>query len=239
MLLDLLRTDNYVSFNKKLAHTVGLEQAIYINQIINIMGKAIKKNKIYNDGYVKLDRKYVFEQTTLTIERQLEIENSLVATQLIIRDFDNSDMIKVDTQLLADITSCDNVEINEKISKKVIKNTKETKKQKQICIFNSLTTYVDNGDAQLDKCICDWIRTIVVDRGLPLNKEAVIKFQNDLFDYSKGELKKAIDIVNIAVTSQYKECQWAIKKYERDNIEKLHSQPKETATKEKLANIKF
>lgn len=239
MLLDLLRTDNYVSFNKKLAHTIGLEQAIYVNQIINIMGKAIKKNKVYNDGYVKVDRNYIFEQTTLTVERQLEIENSLITTFLLLKNFDNPDLVKIDTQLLADITSSDNVKVNEEISKKVTKNTKITKEQKQNIIYEKLKNYIDSGDTTLDQHIDAWLKTIVCDKGIPLNKEAVLKFQNDVYDYSKGNLQKALGVVDCATTSMYKECQWAINKYEKDNYVKLQSQPKETATKEKLANIEF
>ena len=112
MLLDLLRTDEYVSFNKKLAHIIGLESAIYINQVINIMGKAIKKDKLVDGGYIIIDRKYIYDQTTLDEDKQLKLEEKLIKLKLIVRDVENPNQIKVDIQLLADITTNDNVKIN-------------------------------------------------------------------------------------------------------------------------------
>ena len=40
MLIDLIRTDNYVSFNVQLAHIVGLHAAIYLSELLNINSKA-------------------------------------------------------------------------------------------------------------------------------------------------------------------------------------------------------
>ena len=46
MLLDLLSTDNLVNYNVKIAQIMGLHTAIYINELINISNKAIKKKKL-------------------------------------------------------------------------------------------------------------------------------------------------------------------------------------------------
>jgi hypothetical protein len=50
VLIELLSTSNYVSYNIKLAELLGLHAAIYISELMNINDKAIRKNKL-NDNY--------------------------------------------------------------------------------------------------------------------------------------------------------------------------------------------
>ena len=46
MLIDLINTSNYVSYNIKLAQLLGLKEAIYLSELLNINDKAIRKNEI-------------------------------------------------------------------------------------------------------------------------------------------------------------------------------------------------
>ena len=52
LLIDLLSTSNYVSYNIKLAELLGLHASIYISELMNINDKSIRKNKI-TDNYFK------------------------------------------------------------------------------------------------------------------------------------------------------------------------------------------
>ena len=238
MLLDLLRTDNYVSFNKRLAHIIGLEQSIYVNQIINIMGKAEKKNKVYENGYVKLDRKYIFEQTTLTIERQLELDNSLINIRLMIKDFEDNDLLKIDTKLLADITTNDDVKINDNLSQVIKKNTKLDKRTKELIIAENLSKYIDTSNDELDKALKGWILAMLEAKKL-INSAIITKFQDDLFNYTQGKLVDALELVRIATINAYKEFSLCSKIFERDKVEKLKNKPKEVATEENLSSKVF
>ena len=76
MLINFLSTDNYNSFNIELAHLIGLQEAIYLNELININQKAVRKNKI-EDNYFLVDRKYIESRTTLNIDEQREIDQAL------------------------------------------------------------------------------------------------------------------------------------------------------------------
>ena len=64
MLIELLSTSNYVSYNIKLAELLGLHPAIYISELMNINDKAIKKDKL-EDDYFTLVRSYITARTTL------------------------------------------------------------------------------------------------------------------------------------------------------------------------------
>lgn len=44
---------------------MGLHTAIYVNELINISAKALKKNKLIADKFFLLDRKYITRRTTL------------------------------------------------------------------------------------------------------------------------------------------------------------------------------
>ena len=65
MLIDLLCTDNYVSFNINIAKVMGLNYAIYISELLNISNKATAKKKLL-DGKFKVDRDYIANRTTNT-----------------------------------------------------------------------------------------------------------------------------------------------------------------------------
>ncbi len=219
MLLDLLRTDNYVSYNKHLAHIIGLERAIYVNQIINIMGKAIKKNKIVNDGFIKLDRDYIFEQTTFDVDKQLSLEENLIGIEVLIRDKDNPNLVKIDTQLLANITTNEDVSINMDISKIVNKKTKSTKETKNVVIAENLSRYVNTGNLKLDLALKDWILACLNKYG-NINQQLIKLFQDDLFKLSNGRIDVALKLVEIATAYSYRECKWALEKYLNNNIDK-------------------
>lgn len=215
MLLDLLRTDEYVSFNKKLAHIIGLESAIYINQVINIMGKAIKKDKLVDGGYIIIDRKYIYDQTTLDEDKQLKLEEKLIKLKLIVRDVENPNQIKVDIQLLADITTNDNVKINNDISQIVNKNVKVDKRAKNMLIVESMSRYINTGNIDLDNKIKKWVCAIIEKFGT-INQSLITLFIQGIYAYSKGNLNIAFKLVDIATAYQYRECKWVIQRYEDD-----------------------
>ena len=75
MLIELLSTSNYVSFNVKLAEILGLHPSIYISELLNINDKAIRKEKM-NESSFSLDREYIKKRTTLSVEEQLELRKT-------------------------------------------------------------------------------------------------------------------------------------------------------------------
>ena len=76
MLIELLSMSNYVNFNVKLAHILGLNTAIYLSQIMDINEKAIRKDKV-DKNFFTIDRNYITSRTTIAEKEQKEIENNL------------------------------------------------------------------------------------------------------------------------------------------------------------------
>ena len=234
MLLDLLRTDNYVSFNKRLAHIIGLEQSIYVNQIINIMGKAEKKDKVYENGFIRLDRQYIFEQTTITLEKQLELEKGLKEIKLLETDFEDPDLLKIDTQLLADLTSNEDVSINTDFSSILQNNKRLDTRTKNLLRLDNYSRFIDTNNIELTHALKDWIMSLL-EGNKPVNKNVVIKFQDDLFNYTQGKLQDALDLVRIATNHAYNTFSWCTKEFVQQKKEK----PKSVAKKENLSDKVF
>ena len=66
MLIELLSTSNYVSYNIKLAELLGLHSAIYISELMNINEKAIKKQ--YESFYkILMEQKSTLQETLLSL----------------------------------------------------------------------------------------------------------------------------------------------------------------------------
>lgn len=228
MLIELLNAHNYISYNIRTSQIFGLNTAVYISELMSINDKAIKKEKVIDKVYFKLDRKYVFTRTTLSAEEQLRIDDKLIKVGIIAKHETNPDILKFDTQLYASIITNNDVELIEDISKIVggptAKSSKETKKQS---IITALKNSVKCSDYELLTALRDWIDAIFANpKGSYLSKASVEIFQQTLYDYTKGDLDLALRLVKIATVQGYRDCNWAISIYEKDERMKKEIQSK-------------
>lgn len=224
MLLDLINPSNQNSFNIKLAHTIGLESAIYCNELLNILGKVEAKNKFDAEGYFKLDRKYVFKRTTISEQDQYTIDDKLENINLITRRPGEKNILKFDINLLSEIISQEDLSLQEDLRKKTkIKNGRETKETKRAARCIGVKNYISSlcKDSTIAEYMCKWIES-VYDMGKGLSKNSAELFYNNLNNYCKGDLDRAIRILEIATTLGYRECNWAINKYEDEIAQKSH-----------------
>ena len=216
MLLDLLKSDGYIQFNIILAQILGLEGAVYCSELFNIFSKASKKNKLYDNIYFKIDRKYIFMRTTISIESQLKLDKALISLGLLQKSADNPDIVTIDVNTLVSLMTSEDAksiqEISNKVSKIIHKDEKETKKTK---ILEALKDAVICQDYKLETALRDWVESIYVGKNGYITKKTVEIFQDTLFQYTK-DLSAALKIVEIATIQGYKDCQWAINTYEKD-----------------------
>ena len=110
MLIDLLGMDNYVQYNIKLAEILGLHPAIYISELLNINGKAVRKDKITNDSFI-VDRDYICKRTTLSKEEQKEIEKILLNLGILAKSKDNDNALTLDITILTSLVSAEPVSL--------------------------------------------------------------------------------------------------------------------------------
>jgi hypothetical protein len=223
-MIELLTQDNYISFNIKAAHILGLTGAIYCSELFNIYSKAIKKSKVDADGFFKIDRKYITDRTTISIEDQLIIDLNWIKLSIMQKKSDNPDIIKIDFQLLISLLNNNDIElldnIKTKLQTKSPKGIKETKRQ---AICNNLKNGIVCSNYELLTALRDWVDAIFSNPVGYLSKKSIEIFQSTLNTYTQGDLDKALAIVKIATSQGYRDCSWAINIYEKSKQYKEQS----------------
>lgn len=238
MFIDLLDNASYINVNIKLARIFGLNAAVYCSELINIYNKAVKKNKIIDDGFFKLDRTYMTNRTTLSVEEQLIIDNTWVKADLLKKHSDNPDIIKLNDELLISIISEEDSSSIKKLSSLLKTKTKdETKKTKQAIIIENLKNSIICSNYELLTALREWVETICKSKGY-LSIQMIKTFQETLNNYTKGDLDLALRLVKIATTQCYRDCQWAINIYEKDlkfKQNNIRITKQETASKDTIS----
>lgn len=214
MLIELLSTSNYSQFNIKVAHIVGLTSAVYLNELMNINEKAIRKNKMKNDCFV-IDRNYIYSRTTIKEEEQLEIEANLLKIGVLKKDPEDADVISLDITALTTIL----MEPDETLIKNiqdVVKSTKTSAKAtKAEAIKNNLKKAVVVENEELRQAYYEWIDSAYEHNG-KLAKAAVVNAQQVVDGFAQGYLDVALKLIQIATIHGHREMMWAIDAYKRD-----------------------
>lgn len=214
MLIELLSTSNYVSYNVKLADLLGLHAAIYISELMNINDKAIRKNKL-NDNYFKLKREYITSRTTFSEKEQLEIEKNLLKLGILEKGKDENDLSLNITTLTTLLMSTDEQLIDNVKKLTKIKN-RSGRATKAEAIKTELKNNITVTNDELYDAYCNWIEAVYDKEGW-MSKQAVISAQATVDDFSKRDLDVALRLLEIASINGYRDIQWAINVYQKEH----------------------
>lgn len=224
MLIDIMNTENYISFSIPVAQIFGLNAAVYCSELINILGKARRKNKMVDENFFKLDRKYITKRTTLSVEDQLVVDGVWMKYGILAKHQDNPDIINLNVELLFSIVADDDLSRLEKIRKDVLSTAKKTDKaNKKATILKSLKNSVSCTNPDLRLALQKWVESIF-DKDGYLTKDTIETFYKTLNNYTKGDLDLALRIVEIASIQCYRMCEWAIEVYEKDQRHKKNTE---------------
>ena len=220
MLIDLLSTSNYVSYNIKLAELLGLHAAIYISELMNINDKAIRKNKL-TDNYFKLKREYITSRTTFDEKEQLDIEKNLLKLGILQKGKDENDLCLNITTLTTLMMSTDEQLIDnvKKVSK--LKQRKSTKAEK---IKENLKGNIITTNPELKAAYENWIDAVYDKDGF-MSKVCVTSAQETIDKFSNRNLDIALELLKIASTHCYRDIQWAINVYNKQYTATYRVQP--------------
>jgi len=232
MLIDLLSTNNYVSYNIKVAQVLGLHPAIYLSEMMNINDKAIRKNK--TDGqYFTVDREYFKARTMLDEAEQLQIEDSLLKVGILEKTDDNPNSLFLNVNMLTSILMSPDEQLIQDVSKIIAKKNNPSKKRtKAEVIREGLKQNITAENDELRAAYYDWIDSAYAKNGW-LSKTAIIEGQKTIDNYCNRNLDMALYIIKVASINGYRDMQWAVNKFEADN--KVHykvNAPKTAPVKE-------
>lgn len=237
MLIDLLCTDNYVSYNVKLAHLLGLNTSIYLTELLNINTKAIAKQKM-TDEFFTVDRKYITLRTTMDISEQKEIENQLLDLGILKKSEIKDNILSLDITRITSILMSNDEKLIEKIKKTSIKskNTGEGKITKRQAQANNLKQFINCDNQELREAYLDWIDGVYANPKGFLSKKSIEIFQNTIDDFSKRNLDVALQVISIATVNGYRDATWAINVYKKEHNVSYHI-PVTTPATNKLVNV--
>ena len=218
MLLDLFDNSNSIIVNYKTIQIFGLPTAVYLTELLNIYKKAVRKNKLVDDNYFKVDRNYVAKTISLSIEDQLICDLNLGKINILKKSADDPDILNLDINLYLSILTDNDLKLYEDIKKKMkVKSPKGIAATNRQVVIKNLKDSISCTNYELLTALRDWVDGVYAKPGGFLSKKAIEIFQNTLNDYTKGDLDLALRIVNIATVQGYKDCQWAINILEKDN----------------------
>ena len=210
---DVLSPAAYGRFNRKLVKMTNLQTAVYWSEILDIIIRVVKKKKFDNEGYFKVDRKYIEEQTGISKEDQIQSDSILAELDVLEVNVIDENLIRVRLSTMEKLLISDAVAVVEKAKKKVNKVEKRSAAEgKRIGIINRLK--LDLLELEPNESIrsayAGWI-DVVYDKGI-CKKSQVEIFINDINKYTDNP-KTKIEIINLATTLGYRSAEWAINKY--------------------------
>lgn len=211
MLIELLSPTEYCQFNRRLAHILGLKESIYLSELMSVC-----MNSRSSDCSVILTStnvEKIFNRTTLTAEEQKEINKKLLEMGILKRDGQKTVVLP---EAITSLVMADNEKLEKSIKLfKEKKQTEEKKPSKEEVIRDNLRSYINYGGCeQLRDAYYDWIDSVMAKDGY-MTKTAVQSAQNIINNYPNINLQVALDIINIASVSGWRDMTWAIKSYEQ------------------------
>lgn len=233
MIVDLLATDNMVSYNVKIANVMGLHTAIYLTELINISLKAERKKKLVSDKYFLIDRKYITQRTTLSVEEQITIEQKLAKIEVIQKPAGGIDTVYINVDKLAQIISSDDDNYLNKVSKNTVVKTvtgpgmKQTLKQRTAI---EMKGYITTTHKELKDALEGWVDGVLANPNGFLSKRAVGVFEKTVDEFANGDLDVALKIIEIATVGGYRDATWAINSFNKDHAMTFRRRAVDTGT---------
>lgn len=217
MLVDLLSPADYIMVNRNAIRVLGLNTAIYCSELLSIYKKVIKKKKFLEDGYFKVDRKYITDETSLEIEEQFKCDLNLKKVNIIKISETDPNIIFFDIEVFASVLASEDIKLLDSVSAKVkIKNPKGTSESTRKHIIENLKNSIRCNTYEVLVAMRDWIDAIMANKTKYLSVPQVQLFKDKLDDYCNGDLNLALELIKVATIHQYVDCQWAINAYEKD-----------------------
>lgn len=222
MLIELLSMSNYGHYNIKLAQILGLDTAVYLNEIMSINEKALRKDKIQDENTIQLNREYIQSRTTLSPERQKELQEILMKIGVL--ETLPRNKVNLNITALTSILAAPDEELTRAL-KKVIpkpepkpaedKSVKLTQKEaKAQAAQEAMKACIVTTNEELRTAYFEWIEGCFAKDGW-MTRKAVIAAQQLIDEFSQRNLDVALEVLRIAATNAYRDISWAINTYRK------------------------
>ena len=238
MYIDLIASDTFISINRKLAQLFDLKTAAYVAELANIALKVTKKKTFNDEGFFTVNRKYIEERTTLSLDDQLKCDNILNKAGVLQELETDNNQIRVDVATLTALITSEDTKLLADISKKA-KATKGTSAAaKKAAILQNLKNRINEPDLEVLAALHNWLETLYGNK--KVNNTTVDMFVAGLNEFTNDKNTK-LTIIKIATAQNYSEVKWAIDIYNKSYAKSVGTR---IATQQKIgtgvnSNITF
>lgn len=204
MYLDLF---NELRLNKKLVKRVGFEVAAYWAELQSVLKQVVVKHTADEHGFFTLDRDYIERETTLTITKQLQCEEKLIALGALVKDPENPNRICLSVHGMIElITDEDTTKL-----KKTSSVRQDAKAAKIAGIKAMMKKAILETDVDLRYAYERWIDGMIDAASCRFTKAVVQLFEKTVTEYTNDKALR-LKIIEIATVNSYKDATWAINK---------------------------
>jgi hypothetical protein len=217
MIVELLSPNNYISFNIKLAKSIGVINAIYISELINVNEKALRKGKISNN-YFTINREYIESRTTFDANTQRIIEDKLIKAGVLVKSDALQNTFSINYSLLANLVHVEDSDLLMSVETPIVKKRSTARKSSK-ANKDSTTQFLKSCITTTDNEIRDayylWI-DYVLQKGTHMTDLFIKDAQTQLEHYAKGDKSIMIDVLTIGAKYAYRDLKYAISIYESE-----------------------
>jgi len=215
MLLDVVSPGSYLTFNVTIAHVIGLVNAVYCSELLDIYKKARKKKRLDEQQYFVCNRDYIKNRTSIKLDEQYLCDASLSKIGLVTTSKDNPDKIKFDVEQFLKIIAEDDSKVLDNIAKKITmpKNVQDSKALKREKLKLELKNSISVENVKIAEALCSWVDVVFESKNIIV--DTVKDFEKTLMQYCKGDVDMALRIIEIARTQTWTSCVYAIENYEK------------------------
>ena len=197
MYLDLF---DELRLNKRLVKLAGFEVAAYWAELQSVLKQVVKKQTMDEQGFFLLDRNYIERETTLTV-------NKLIELGALLRDAENPNRIAIGVNaMVAVITGEDTTKL-----KKSRKSSADEKAAKIEGIKSTMKKALVETDPEVRAAYERWIDGMIDAANCRFTKAVVQVFEKTITEYTTNKAIR-LKIIEIATTNSYKDATWAINK---------------------------
>ena len=210
--IDLLSQDSHVLINVNIARIFGLSTAVYWGELLNVLGKVKDKKTHDENGFFKLDRKYIEKKTTLTLEEQLLCDHYLIQAEILHVAESDTDTISVDVEAMIALIAHGDVKKIEALTKATKKN-KQTKAQSRTAAIQKNLKAGIKEPEPFKTALINWLDALFANKKF-ITKAMVDTFVNTFKTYT-ADPSAQVKIVELAMQKTYTVAEWAIEIYQK------------------------
>ena len=211
------------TYNLDIAKVLGVMSSIFLTCLDINYSNALHKNTLNANNTFSLSRADIYEQTGLSDDDQIEVENHLQECGVIqvkpLQNIPNKNYYILNDEQLKKIMEAQNPDdvISSASKQSLFRSRRTEPASKRQTRIKQLKNKISVEDPVLQDYFVQWIDAVYSNPKGFLSPSGVVFAQQELLEYAKDNQAKQIAILKIAIKGGLRDMTWAIQRYEEQN----------------------